>query len=414
MKADWKTRLARVTEMMREVSVHTDPQAMIEAYGRRLEGLEFVSVSRRGLERPWWRVTRDGRKRPSRGKKASAPPLVQGGLLAEIVYSNDAHVLTDFDLPTGDPSRPFIDGYRTLIAVPHFDMGEALNWVIHLRREAEFDAEQIPELVWQSSLFGRMTYNLVLSSRLREANAALDLELADVARVQRALLPVALPACGRVRLAADSRPARRAGGDYYGVRSLRDGRLGLVVADVSGHTAQATVLMAMVHALAHLSPGEGPGASLAFVNRAMCEAGPRDLGSFVTALCVVMDPAGSVSYASAGHPPARLVRSGGEIEALDRTGGLPLGIEPAEEYPEASAALESGDSMVCYTDGVTDAPNGRGVRFGVGRLDAAVRAASRSAPDPGAMLERIMGAVGAFAGDRAGEDDLTVLVACAA
>ncbi len=414
MAGDWRTRVARVTETMREVSLHTDPQAMIEAYGRSLEGLEFISVSRRGLERPCWRVTRDGRKRPTRGKKASAPAVVQGGLVGEIVYSNEAHVLTDFELERGDPSHPFVSGYRTLIAVPHFDMGEALNWVIHLRREAEFDGEHVPDLVWQSSLFGRMTYNLVLAGRLREANAALDEELADVARVQRALLPAAIPACGRVRLAAESRPARRAGGDYYGVRALRDGRLGLVVADVSGHTAQATVLMAMVHALAHLSPSEDPGGVLGFVNRAMCDAGPRDLGRFVTAFCGVIDPSGAVSYASAGHPPARLVRADGAIEALGEANGMALGIEPAERYSEASAALKPGDSLVCYTDGVTDAPNSRGVRFGVGRLDAAVRAARRSAPDAGAMLERIMGAVGEFAGKGAGEDDLTLLVACAA
>jgi hypothetical protein len=257
MGPDLQNRLARLTGMMREVSLLTDPREMIEAYGRSLEGLEFISLSRRGLERPRWRVTRDGRKQTGRARRAAAPPVLEGGLLGEIVYSSQAHVLTDFKVPADDASRPLITGYKTLVAVPHFDTGEALNWVVHLRRDEEFGANEIPDLVWQSSLFGRMTYNLVLSGRLREANAALDAELADVARVQRALLPLSCPECGRVRMAAESRPARRAGGDYYGARRLADGRVGVVVADVSGHTAQATVLMGMVHALVHQSPGAG-------------------------------------------------------------------------------------------------------------------------------------------------------------
>ncbi len=405
--------------MMREVSGHTDPHTMIAAYDRHLTGLEtfdrYVSLSRRGMERPRLRVTRDSAWTESINPwtERDRLPTVTGGLLAELAYAGEARVLIDPRVEPDDPGASYIGGYRTVLAVPHFDAGEALNWVLHLRRGADFDPEDAPDLVWQSGLFGRMTYNLVLAARLREANAALDAELADVARVQRALLQATLPASDRLRLAAHSRPARRAGGDYYGARALADGRVAFTVADVSGHSAQATVLMGMVHALLHQCPTPGePGEVLRFVNRALCRSGPAELGSFVTAFCGVLDASGrAVTYASAGHPPALLRRGEGSIARLDGASGLPLGVTEEETYRQAESPVRAGEAVVCFTDGVTEARSPGGEWFGDARLERAVGMA-RTPDDPNEVLRSIQEAIRDFAGEAPGEDDRTLLVAC--
>ncbi len=404
--------------MMREVSTHTDPQAMIEAYNRHMPGLEnfdrYVSLSRRDLERPWYRVTRDTSwaEPINPWTQRDRLPLLRGGLLGEIVYANEARILTDFPLAPDDPATPNIGGFRTLIAVPHFDSGEALNWVIHLRRAADFDPEEVPGLVWESSLFGRMTYNLVLAGKLREANAAMDEELASVARVQRALLPESLPRVGRLRLAGHSEPARRAGGDYYSARVTPDGRVALLVADVSGHTAQATVLMGMVHTLAHLGQSpQDPAGVLAFINQGLCESGPRDLARFATAFAATVDAgSGAVVYASAGHPPPRLVRVDGHLRPLDGVAALPLGIDRASRFEVGEATLAPGESLVCFTDGVTDAPGPGGERFGAARLDAILRGyAARS--EPQIIVNGVREAVRDFGAGAPIDDDCTLLVA---
>ena len=201
-------------------------------------------------------------------------------------------------------------------------------------------------------------------------------ELESVAAAQRMLLPARLPEVPGVDLAVAYRPARQAGGDLYDFIPLPGGRLGLFIADVTGHGAAAALLAAVVHGMVRACPHAGsPADLLAFVNDRLT-AGDRDWrGRFVTAFYGVYDPATrTLTYANAGHP-SPLLLSGGDAQSrpLDATGGLPLGIEPDLPFATGTASLRPGDVLVLYTDGVTEARDPDDEEwFGVGRLEDAV------------------------------------------
>ena len=125
------------------------------------------------------------------------------------------------------------------------------------RRRPAFDPETFPEWFWVSSLFGRVTHNLVLREELKDAYEIVERELKVVADIQRSLLPQVLPKIPTLELAAYYRTSRWAGGDYYDFFPLPDGRWGILIADVSGHGTPAAVMMAITHSLAHSLPGAG-------------------------------------------------------------------------------------------------------------------------------------------------------------
>ena len=237
-------------------------------------------------------------------------------------------------------------------------------------------------------------------------------ELTSVAAAQRMLLPERLPEVPGLDLAVAYRPARQAGGDFYDFIPLPGGRLGVFVADVTGHGAAAALLAAVVHGMVRACPHAGsPADLLAFVKDRLT-AGDRDWrGRFVTAFYGVYDPATrTLTYANAGHPTPRLLLGGdAESGSLDATGGLPLGIEPGLRFADGTAPLRPGDVLVLYTDGVTEAHDPDDEEwFGTGRLDEAVRRASNVAD---AVVSRIVESVKAFEGGHAPADDQTVVVA---
>ena len=198
---------------------------------------------------------------------------------------------------------------RSLMALPNYDQGQALNYAVVLRADADaFDPETLPERVWMSNLFGRATSNLVLRQELERAYKVVDRELHRVAEIQRSLLPKVLPEIPKLSVAAHYQTSQWAGGDYYDFFELSGGKWGLLIADVSGHGTPAAVMMAITHAVAHSHPGdpEPPSALLEHVNDRMTRLYTADGAAFVTAFYGIYDPATrALTYASAGHnPPA--------------------------------------------------------------------------------------------------------------
>src|SRR5947207_5553469 len=215
---DWQKRLAVIVEMMREISRQTDPQAMVRTYGSRIRQLipvdGAISLSRVGLASPKYRITRSTtwQETINPWKEKDRLPVLEGGLLAQLIYGDEPCLIDDVVVPANDPAGEYLAGHRSLAAVPLFDQGVALNMVVLLRKEpAAFTREQFPELVWVSNLFGRATSNLVLSADLQAAYSALDHELKVVADIQRSLLPAELPRIPTLDLAAFYQPSRRAG-----------------------------------------------------------------------------------------------------------------------------------------------------------------------------------------------------------
>jgi serine phosphatase RsbU (regulator of sigma subunit) len=189
--------------------------------------------------------------------------------------------------------------------------------------------------------------------------------------MQRSLLPREAPAVAGLEVGEVYESSARVdvGGDVYDFLELDDGRLAVVLGDVTGHGVEATADMAMAkfvfRSLAREHPE--PGDFLSFANDVVVdEIAP---GKFITMTYVAIDPGrGAVACANAGHPPPRLVLPDGTVGGLDAS-GVVLGIDSGQEYREVHADLPVGATIVLYTDGVIEARRD-GELYGTERLDA--------------------------------------------
>jgi sigma-B regulation protein RsbU (phosphoserine phosphatase) len=232
-------------------------------------------------------------------------------------------------------------------------------------------------------------------------------ELDEARQIQASLLPSRLPAPAGLALAAHWQPARHVAGDYYDAFDLGDGRLALCVADVTGKGMPAALLMSNLQATvrAFAPVAGGPAALCARLNAAL--AGQLVPGRFITFFYAELDPARrTVRFCDAGHNPPLLRRAGGREEWLDAGGPL-LGPLPDAAFAEAEVTLASGDALVLYTDGVTEAQAPNGDLYGEDRLRAAVRAVAGEGAE--AVQRHLLADAAAFCAGEFG-DDATVLV----
>lgn len=419
--ADWSGRLARLTEMMREMSSLDDPEEVVKSYGRRIREMmpsdRWFSLSRRGLEFPKYRITRSSTWAESINpwREPERLPILEGGLLADLVYGDQPRIIDDLLplLADDEPAAAYLAGQRSLMAIPHFDRGRGLNMVVALREQpGAWERELFPERFWISSLFGRATQNLLLSEKLREAYDIVDHELRVVANIQHSLLPKTPPRIPGIELATFYRTSQWAGGDYYDFFELPNGRWGFLIADVSGHGAPAAVMMAILHSLTHGHPGhpDPPSALLQHVNERLVSTYTIENDVFVTAFYGVFNPANrEFTYSRAGHNPPRLRQcSRGRALAVEDVGGPPLGVFGGVEYSQATISLSPGDSLVLYTDGVTETMNAWSEQFSLARLDEVLARCDLSAQ---AMVDAIVAEIDRFADGLAHHDDQTLVVA---
>jgi serine phosphatase RsbU (regulator of sigma subunit) len=245
---------------------------------------------------------------------------------------------------------------------------------------------------------------------LSAANAQIAQELEVARGLQQAILPQAFPRCREFTGYAIMRPARQLAGDFYDVLELPNGRLGVLVADVSDKGVPAAFFMGISRTVLHsvAREGQSPGNCLARANDVLCRTNPTDL--FVTVFYGILDPRdGNFVYANGGHNPPLLVRRGANATTLlEGTGSLVLGVLEGIRYPERSVRLEPGDALLLYTDGVTEAQNATGEEFAEERLMRALHEVQGF--DPEAMVAHVTAAVSAFTGGAPLGDDLTCLV----
>jgi phosphoserine phosphatase RsbU/P len=416
---DWRERLAITVEVMRELSMVSDPQAMNQVYTRRMIELfpttRQISLSRRWMDYPFVRITRSStwpvEINPTHD--ATTQPLIKGGLFADLIYGNEPRIIDCLDLEPDDPAADYLEDQQSLIAIPLYDGGEAFNMVVATREEAyAFPPERFPDLVWMSNLFSRATQTAILTQKLQAANATVEHEMGMVARLQETILPAKLPEIATLDMAVHYQTTAQAGGDYYDILPLPKGRWGILIADVSGHGALAAVLMAITHSLTktYTGPPWPPGLLLSYVNRHLSAHYTAAFGSFVTAFYTIYDPdRGTLTYANAGHVPPRLIRCGdGSHVALEGKKRLPLGISEREEYPEETMVMMPGDQVIFCTDGITDAKNAAGDHFGSNGLDQALACFPVGAK---AMVEAVLDALNRFTGGAHSKDDRTLLAA---
>ncbi|HYE66333.1 MAG TPA: GAF domain-containing SpoIIE family protein phosphatase [Pyrinomonadaceae bacterium] len=197
----------------------------------------------------------------------------------------------------------------------------------------------------------------------------------EVARqVQLELLPSSDPKLEGFDISAYNFPTEEVSGDYYDWVRIYDDQIGIVIADVSGKGVPAALLMAFLRASlrAAIHIGYAPHISMAKVNYLLWESIERN--QFVTAFYGVLDASNkTLAYANAGHNPPFLLDADGNARFIER-GGLPLGMFRDTRYYAYYLAIEPGQTLVLYTDGVTEATNSAGEEYGRKRLEDVVRA----------------------------------------
>ena len=243
----------------------------------------------------------------------------------------------------------------------------------------------------------------------RDKLVVLQNELNVASMMQQSILPNKFARNDDYRLFGTMQPARNVGGDFFDVVGLADGKVGLAIADVSGKGVPAALFMMSSRTLLKGAAmrASGPGAALSEVNDVLNE--DNDACMFVTMIYAVYDPAtGSLTYADGGHDPPLVVHADGTTTQLPMTEGLALGVLPGFDYHQHSHQLAPGDTVVLYTDGVTEAINSEEEQLGLHRLlEAFEKNPPRDAEDAG---HRVIDLVNEFAGDVPQFDDTTCLV----
>jgi sigma-B regulation protein RsbU (phosphoserine phosphatase) len=224
----------------------------------------------------------------------------------------------------------------------------------------------------------------------------------EASRIQQSLLPRKAPSLPGFRLEAECISAGAVGGDWYDYIPLANGRMAIVLADVSGKGMPAALLMSSVRGIVRsLAPlGSGPGQVMASVNQMLLDDAPT--GRYVTMIYAVLDPARrSLTFASAGHPWPLLCH-GTDVRPLHTDAGMPLGLLPCE-FTEHTVTLCHDFRLLFYTDGISEALNREDQEFGSDRLMEFVAAHDCS-------VSRLMEDIKAFRGKCAQKDDATVIL----
>ncbi len=239
----------------------------------------------------------------------------------------------------------------------------------------------------------------------------MEQELSLAGQIQASFLPDELPDIPGWQVTATLEPARQTAGDFYDVIPLPNGRFGIVVADVADKGMGAALYMALARTLLRtyaLEYHARPDFAMKVTNRRVLM--DTDVTMFVTVFYGVLDPRmGKLSYCNAGHNPPFLLRAGGEdeMERLTRT-GMALGAVPGTSWEQRVISMNPGDTLVLYSDGVTDAQDGAGAFFGEERLQKAIRA---NAGRPAHQAQRaLLQAVHTFSGQTSPFDDVTLMI----
>jgi serine phosphatase RsbU (regulator of sigma subunit)/anti-sigma regulatory factor (Ser/Thr protein kinase) len=242
-------------------------------------------------------------------------------------------------------------------------------------------------------------------AQVRE-RARIEQELRTARVIQQTFLPKVIPSLAGWQLATCYQPAREVGGDFYDFLHFEDGRLGIVLGDVTDKGIPAALVMTATRTMLRTASQQdsSPGAVFARVNDLLSDDIPP--GMFVTCFYAILDPAtGHLRFANAGQDWPYLRHADGRVAEL-HVSGMPLGLLPGSRYEEGEATLSSGDTLLFFSDGLVEAHNAGREMFGLSRL-AGVVAAFASGPT---LIDAALDALAAFTG--AGweqEDDITLV-----
>ena len=311
--------------------------------------------------------------------------------------------------------NPEIDkrsGYttRSMLAVAIKNREGKIVGVMQVLNSAEgaFDQRDVDALEALGTHAAIAIENALLHKAALEKEA-IDRELAVARRIQRKLLPRHPPKLKRLDLFGVSIPCEEVGGDYYDFLPFSESEVGLAIADISGKGVPAAILMSYLQATFRLSGGarKTPEVVMEQTNRHLYRNTQEE--SFVTMFYGMLDvQSGRLTYSNAGHNPPYIVSPSGDVTALE-AGGLILGALDVVEYERQVYDLQVGDTLILYSDGITEAANGDGEEFGEDRLvDNVYKKLDLDCRD---LCHHILSEVRQFTADGPETDDHTLVIA---
>lgn len=302
---------------------------------------------------------------------------------------------------------PDIDINATLAKLLEVDPGLTIDSFPVVKEKRCLGIVSVADLMMKVSSCQSLLFDAlkVLSSRINE-------EVSKASIIQRDLLPPAEYSDNFITISADLITSSEIGGDFYDYFPLDGDRLGLVVADVSGHGVQAGMVTTAAKASLHTLISQGvttPAALLSGMNNAILATAKQTL--LMTCLIAVIDNAkGRVTLANAGHNFPYIFRpQSRQINRIEDVASYPLGFEKDFDYKECSVGFSRGDVLFLYTDGIIECVNSAGEEFGYERLERLLTMAGKSSPTE--LLNLLKFSAEKFTGSATFEDDVTLLIA---
>ena len=233
----------------------------------------------------------------------------------------------------------------------------------------------------------------------------LEQELSIAREIQQALLPQGFGDFPHLAISAVNTPCHAVGGDYFDVFPMSDDRTAFVIADVAGKGIGAALLTTMLQgALTGMTLGADPARVFHHINDFLCKH--ADVGKYATMFFGMLDREGNLDYLNAGHPSPLLLRRG-EVSEIFTEGSYPVGLIPDAKYAAARETLEPGDTLVLFSDGVTEAADLEERMFGVPRLCEALAGQHEAPLDQ--LQKKVIDCVEDFARGASQADDITLL-----
>jgi sigma-B regulation protein RsbU (phosphoserine phosphatase) len=248
--------------------------------------------------------------------------------------------------------------------------------------------------------------NARLVARERERQR-LEQEINIARDIQQALLPRNFRDYPYLSVTGCNFPCLSVGGDYFDVFPLSEKRTAFLIADVSGKGLGAALLTTMLQgALSGMTLGTDPARLFNHLNRFLCNH--AEVGRYATMFFGILDESGHLEYINAGHPSPILIRHGGNADEAFTEGSFPVGLVPEAEYATACVKLEPGDTLVLFSDGVTEAMDPKEDFFGMPRLTQLLTGHNETSLDE--LQKLVLEAVENFARGASQADDLTLLL----
>ena len=300
---------------------------------------------------------------------------------------------------------------RALLAAPLLDGDTCIGVIEFLNPEGRsaFSRQDEELMEYFSGLVSAALVRIhAHDAALERAQVQRDLDLAR--EIQQGLLPKQFPSREQapgVEIYARLDPAKEVSGDLYDFFEVEPGRMCFVVGDVSGKGVAAGLFMAVTRTLirATVVPGRKPLEVLQRVNAQLCAENPANL--FVTMILGMVETStGRIEYGQGGHNPPIVISVQGE-PAYEPSGGMPLGVFEDAKFGQRQLEMKAGETLLVYTDGVTEAMNPKRELFGEERLKDAVRGQAHLSPE--SLTQRVVGEVARFANGAEPSDDITLL-----